>query len=55
MIFIHNYIITFSFIALLLLFIGAYFYYLRQYKEHKKKLVVVNFWFGTNYGRKNID
>ena len=55
MIFIHNYIITFSFIALLLLFIGAYFYYLRQYKEHKKNWSWLIFWFGTNYGCKNID
>lgn len=55
MIFYFKILLTFVYSLILLLFVGAYQYYLKQYDDHKKNWSWITFWFGHNKGCKGLD
>jgi hypothetical protein len=55
MIFYFRILLTFVYSLILLLLVGAYQYYLKQYADHKKNWSWITFWFGHNKKCQGVD
>ena len=55
MIFYFKILLTFVYLLILLLIVGTYQYYLKQYGDHKKNWSWVTFWFGHNKECQGLD